>query len=142
MTSYLNNTVSLKNFSSSLHPDLRLWRSPSITAFRVPALISSSQTFSLKKKTSQACRHEGQLLSFKHVETSNITFVQFWSNEWHGSFHLEKHSMLHPESLQSVFDGLSHFHLLNRRHLQSRRQWLRAKVNKIPTSDVLKNSIA
>ena len=62
-----------------------------------------------------------------NVEPSTITFVQFWPNEWHVFFHAEKNSMLHNKSLESVFDDASHIHLLNRRHSQFRRQWLRAK---------------
>ena len=77
-----------------------------------------------------------------HLETSTITFVQLRSIEWHASFHADKISMLHHDSLQSIFDDPSHMHLLNRRHSQSRRQWLRAKGNKVPSTDVLKSSIA
>ena len=76
------------------------------------------------------------------LETSTITFVQLRSNEWHASFHTDKNSMLHHGSLQSIFDDPSHIQLLNKRHSQSRRQWLRAKGNKIPTTGVPKCSIA
>ena len=76
-----------------------------------------------------------------HIETSTITFVQLRSNDWNVSLHAEKNSMLHHDTLQSIFDDPSHIHLLNRRHSQSRRQWLREKVNKIPTTDVPRYSI-
>ena len=77
-----------------------------------------------------------------NVVISNITIVQLRSNECQVSFHAQKNSMLHHENLRCVFDNLSHIHLSNRRHSPSRIQWLRAKVNKSPTNDVLKCSIA
>ena len=77
-----------------------------------------------------------------HFETSTITFVQLRSNERHVSFHAEKNSMLNHDSLQPIFDNPFHMHVLNRRHSQSRRQWLRAKGNKVPTTDNPKCSIA
>ena len=48
-----------------------------------------------------------------HLATSTITFVQLRANEWHASFHADKNSMLHHDSLQSIFDDPSHIHLLN-----------------------------
>ena len=69
MTNSLTKTVSLKNFSSNMHPDPRLWRYPPITKFWVPALIWPSQTFALKSQC-HACRLEQQLLSLKHHRSS------------------------------------------------------------------------
>ena len=73
-----------------------------------------------------------------HFETSTITFVNLRSNQRHVSFHADQTSMLHHDILQSISDNLSHFRLLNRRPSQSRRQWLRSKGSKIPTTDVPK----
>ena len=44
-----------------------------------------------------------------HLESSKIRFVQLQSNEWHASFHADKNSMLHHDSLQSIFDDPDSF---------------------------------
>ena len=76
------------------------------------------------------------------IKTSIITLSHFRSNEWHVYFHAEKNSILPRESLQSVFDDPSHFHLSHRRRSPSQMQRLRAKIYKIPTTDALQSSIA
>ena len=87
LTSYLNYIVSLKNISSSRHPELSIWFYPPITEFGVLALISSSQLCALKNYATLAGMSNNYLVSntgalwARNEQTSSFTYVQFHSNK-------------------------------------------------------------